>query len=322
MTFSTLDWLVIAGYAVFALGVGIVFARRAGRDVDEFFLSGRTLPWWLAGTSMVATTFASDTPLVITGWVRDAGIWQNWLWWCLAGGGLLTVFLFSRYWRRGEVMTTAELAELRYGGTGAKVLRGFLGTYQALITNTIILCWVILAAAKIMDVLFEVDKVWSVSAACALALTYSSLAGFWGVVTTDLVQFTMAMVGSVVLAVFSWNAIGGIGALEEGIAAGTISAETLSFIPPSGETQRMALPVATGFVGGLMMIFGLVFGIGHTLLGASLAALISFFFAAIGTVLVILALKEIGRDEHVAASAVPASATPDPTDPATPRPPE
>jgi SSS family solute:Na+ symporter len=111
MLLSALDWTIIALYVVFALTVGIVCARRAGRDVEQYFLSGRSLPWWIAGTSMVATTFAADTPLVITGWVRDFGIWKNWLWWCYAAGGFMTVFLFSRYWRRGDVMTTAQLAE-------------------------------------------------------------------------------------------------------------------------------------------------------------------------------------------------------------------
>jgi Na+/proline symporter len=113
-------YAVIAVYILLALTVGVVFARRAGRDVEQFFLSGRSLPWCMAGTSMVATTFVSDTPLVITGWVRAHGIYQNWMWRCLAAGGLLTAFLFARYWRRGGVMTSAELAELRYGGSEAR----------------------------------------------------------------------------------------------------------------------------------------------------------------------------------------------------------
>ena len=233
---SPFDWAIVAAYVVFALWVGVKYSKRAGQNVDEFFLSGRRLPWWIAGTSMVATTFASDTPLVITGWVRDSGIWMNWYWWCLAAGGMLTVFLFSRYWRRGEVMTTAELAELRYGGAEARVLRGFLGFYQAAITNTIILCWVILAAAKIMDVLFDVDKTASVAIACLLALAYSMMAGFWGVVVTDMVQFVMAMVGSVTLAIFSWRAVGGasgvLAAAEKG--EGGFTPETLAFFPHAG----------------------------------------------------------------------------------------
>ncbi len=233
---SPLDWAVVAAYVIFALWVGVAYSKRAGKNVDEFFLSGRRLPWWIAGTSMVATTFASDTPLVITGWVRDSGIWENWQWWCLAAGGMLTVFWFARYWRRGEVMTTAELAELRYGGIEAKLLRGFLGFYQAAITNTIILCWVILAAAKIMDVLFDVDKTASVTIACLLALAYSMMAGFWGVVVTDVVQFVMAMVGSITLAVFSWRAVGGAGGVLDAAAKGKggFTDQTLAFFPAAG----------------------------------------------------------------------------------------
>jgi len=235
MHLALVDWIIVAAYLVFAVVVGLHYAKRAGSDVDQFFLSGRSLPWWIAGTSMVATTFAADTPLVITGWVRDAGIWKNWLWWCYAGGGMLTVFLFARYWRRGHVMTTAELAELRYGGDGARTLRGFLGFYHAGVTNTIVLCWVLLAATKIMDVALGVDKVLAVVVACALALSYSLLAGFWGVVVTDLVQFAMAMAGSIVLAVLAWNAIGGSEELlAQAARGGGFTPDTLSFFPATG----------------------------------------------------------------------------------------
>lgn len=230
-TLHALDWAIVLAYVAFAIGVGLYFARRASRNVDEFFLSGRSLPWWIAGTSMVATTFAIDTPLVVSGWVRDHGIWKNWLWWCFAINGVLAVFLFSRYWRRGGVMTKAELAELRYGGAGAGILRGVLGVFHAGITNTIVLCWVLLAAAKVMDVLFEVDKVWSLALACAIALTYSLMAGFWGVVFTDMLQFAMAMVGAIALATISWNAAGG----SEGIAeVAASSPDLLRFIPATG----------------------------------------------------------------------------------------
>lgn len=121
------DWAVILAYVVFVLWVGVAFARRAGSSLDEYFLSGRSLPWWIAGTSMVATSFAADTPLLISGWVREGGIAQNWLWWCYAVNGAIQIWFFARWWRRGEVMTKAELAELRYGGTEARVLRGALG---------------------------------------------------------------------------------------------------------------------------------------------------------------------------------------------------
>jgi len=245
MGLALIDWLVVGAYVGFALLVGIRFARRAGQDVEEFFLSGRTLPWWIAGTSMVATSFAADTPLVITGWVRDHGIWKNWLWWCFAANGMLTVFLFARYWRRGGVMTKAEFAELRYGGRGAGTLRGFLGFYHAGVTNTITLCWVLLAAAKIMDVVFEVDKVVGLVLACEIALTYSLLAGFWGVVLTDLLQFVMAMTGAAALAFITWNAAGGLDGLMEVEALGGLRPDTLAFLPSAVDGVFWTTPVAT-----------------------------------------------------------------------------
>jgi Na+/proline symporter len=234
MRLHAVDWAVVLAYVGFAVWVGIRFARRAGKSVDEYFLSGRSLPWWIAGTSMVATSFASDTPLVISGWVREGGIWKNWVWWCFAVSGSLQVFLFARWWRRGGVMTKAELAELRYGGAGARNLRWLLGVLHAGVTNTLILCWVMLAAAKILGVLFGVEKLVALAAASAIALSYSLLAGFWGVVLTDLLQFAMAMVGALVLAVLSWSAVGGADGVLAAAADGRLSPSVLSFLPPAG----------------------------------------------------------------------------------------
>ncbi len=258
MQLAPIDWAVIIGYGVFAFAVGLLLARRAGQDVDQYFLSGRSLPWWMAGTSMVATTFASDTPLVISGWVRTDGIWRNWQWWCFGICGMLTVFLFARYWRRGEVMTTAELAELRYGGRDAGVLRLVQGIFQAGFTNTITLCWVILAAAKIMDVLFEVNRLVAVAIACSLALAYAVLSGFWGVVVTDLVQFAMAMGGAVILAVYAWGAVGGTPGVLEAAASGTsaIGPETLSLLPAAGPGGLLDASFWSGGVLALVILLG------------------------------------------------------------------
>lgn len=231
MALTLIDWLVILAYVAFALTVGVRLSRRASANTDEFFVSGRSLPWWLAGTSMVATTFAVDTPLVITGWVRDHGIWKNWLWWCFAITSLLGVFVFARLWRRSGVLTKAELTELRYGGAGARVLRATLGAMHAGVLNTIILCWVLLAAAKIADVLFDVDKALALTIGCAIALSYSLLAGFWGVVLTDALQFTMSMVGAIMLAAVAWQAIDGAQGL---LASGVLAVDTLSFLPRPG----------------------------------------------------------------------------------------
>ncbi len=235
MALQALDWLIVAAYVVFALAVGVFYAKRANKDADEFFLSGRTLPWWIAGTSMVATSFAADTPLLIAGWVRDHGIWKNWIWWCYCGGGMLAVFLFARGWRRGGMMTKAELAELRYGGSSAKWLRGVLGVLHAACTNTMVLCWVLLAARKIMEVLFDINGNEALLYGCLIALSYSLLAGFWGVVMTDMVQFVMAMFGSIALAVLSWNAVGGSEAVLAAADAGApFTDDTLRFFPAPG----------------------------------------------------------------------------------------
>ncbi|HZL99898.1 MAG TPA: hypothetical protein VFD43_06570 [Planctomycetota bacterium] len=250
MRLAPLDWVVIAVYTAAVVAVGLIYARRAGSSVDEFFLSGRTLPWWLAGTSMVATSFSCDTPLVITGWVRDHGIWKNWVWWCFLSSGMLTVFLFARWWRRGGVMTKAELAELRYGGRDGKLLRGVLGVFHAALTNTMILCWVILSAAKILDVLLGVDKLTAIAVSCSLALLYSLTSGFWGVVLTDLPQFAVAVVGAVILAVIGWGAVGGsAGVVAAAQAGGSFPAHALEFFPPAGpgglfDASFWTLPVA------------------------------------------------------------------------------
>ncbi|MEZ6014784.1 MAG: sodium:solute symporter family protein [Planctomycetota bacterium] len=250
MHLSPIDWAILGAYIALALGAGALLAGRAGKDTTEYFLAGRRLPWWIAGTSMVATTFACDTPLVISGWVREFGIWQNWQWWCIALCNVLAVVLFARYWRRGQVMTTAELAELRYGGRSAKALRGVLGMFQAGITNTIILSWVLLAASKILDVMFELDKGTALLLASIIALSYSVMAGFWAVVVTDVVQFALAITGAVVLAVLAWHAIDGAEGVAAAVASGALLPERLSLLPPTGpgtwlDSSFWTIPVAS-----------------------------------------------------------------------------
>ena len=145
----TIDWTIIAAYILFSIGVGIYFTKRASKNTEEYFLSGRTLPWWIVGTSMVATTFAADTPLAITEFIRGAGIWQNWFWWNQLLAGLLAVFLFSRLWRRARVLTDNELLEIRYSGKPAAFLRGFKAAYFGILYNFIVMGWVINAMASV-----------------------------------------------------------------------------------------------------------------------------------------------------------------------------
>jgi Na+/proline symporter len=246
MNLSTLDWGIIAGYCLFAVGVGIAFARRAGADTGSFFLSGRGLPWWLAGTSMVATSFASDTPLAVTGLVAKYGIAGNWLWWCFAFSSLMTVFFFSRLWRRARVVTDVELTELRYGGRPAAVLRGFKALYMAIPINCITMGWVILAMAKIFDAALGWPRVQSVILCVAIALVYSILSGLWGVVATDMLQFVLAMTGSVALAVVALDHVGGVDRLVAALnVPGGPGEGALDFFPGAGP---LALPLTTFLV--------------------------------------------------------------------------
>lgn len=220
---SPIDWAIIIGYILFALGLGIYFSKRAGKDMDEFFISGRNLPWWLAGTSMVATTFAADTPLAVTGIVVEDGIAGNWLWWNAVLSGMLATFLFARLWRRSEIITDVEFTELRYSGPSASFLRGFRALYIGLPINCITMGWVILAMQKIVVLTLNLPdttstKVIVVLVCLLIAGIYCALSGFWGVVMTDIVQFGMAMVGSIALAIIAVNKIGGIGVLKEDLA--------------------------------------------------------------------------------------------------------
>src|SRR5262245_661355 len=158
MKLTNVDWAIVASYFLFNLAVGFYYKSRAGQSTGEFFLSGRDVPWWLAGTSMVATTFAADTPLAVTGLVARNGIAGNWLWWNFVASGMLTVFFFARLWRRSGVMTDVELAEIRYAGKPAAFLRGFRALYLGIPINCIILGWVNLAMVKILMLILSVSK--------------------------------------------------------------------------------------------------------------------------------------------------------------------
>jgi len=236
MSLTYLDWGIIFVYILFSLAIGIFFARRAGKSPEEFFLSGRSLPWWVVGTSMVATTFAADTPLAITEFVRGSGIWQNWFWWNLLLSGLLGALLFSRLWRRARVLTDNELLEIRYSGKPAAILRFFKAGYFAVLYNFIVMGWVINAMASIAAVMLDIDKWTAVWVCVFIALIYALLSGFWGVVVTDLVQFFIAMGGSIILAVIAVNNVGGLESLMDQLKGLTQSnpdyKNTLKFIPP------------------------------------------------------------------------------------------
>lgn len=240
MKLSYLDLSIIGAYMLLSLLIGIYFTKRASSSMNEFFLSGRNLPWWLAGTSMVATTFSSDTPLYVTGLVRGHGIYENWQWWCFILSGMMAVFFFARLWRRLGVLTDVELIDLRYSGMSASFLRGFKAIYFSIAIHTIIKAQVILAMAKIMDVSLGWGKWESIAISSGITIVYSTLSGYWGVVTTDFFQFIISMIGAIILAVASVRKAGGIDSIKENIPS-----DVLNFFPTLDE----------GFMGAAFMTF-------------------------------------------------------------------
>jgi len=234
-----LDWLIVGLYFILSAGVGIYYTKRAGTNIQEFFLSGRNLPWWLAGTSMVATTFAADTPLAVTELVAKNGIAGNWFWWNFVFGGMLTVFFFARFWRRAGIMTDVEFVELRYSGKPAAFLRGFRSIYLGIFMNCIIMGWVNLAMAAILEGMFDIPRgevMIYVALALIITALYSAMSGMWGVAVTDAFQFVLAMAGTTILAlvVLDLPQIGGISGLTE-----KLPEWTLRFTPIIGGTEGL-----------------------------------------------------------------------------------
>ncbi|MBV8424114.1 MAG: FecR domain-containing protein [Candidatus Eremiobacteraeota bacterium] len=219
MQLRPLDWGVIAAFFAINLGIGAYYARRGGRSLSEYFLSGRNVPWWLAGTSMVATTFAADTPLAVTGFVAKNGVAGNWVWWNMVMSGILTTFFFAALWRRSGVLTDVEFVELRYSGKPAAALRVTRGLYQGVIINTIIMGWVNLAIAKILGLTLGIPKWEAIGICLILTAIYVAIGGMWSVLVTDLLQFAVKMTMTIVLAVAAVAAVGGIAVLRERIGA-------------------------------------------------------------------------------------------------------
>ena len=233
---QNIDWAIVILYFIISAAIGVYFTKRAGKNIQEFFLSGRNLPWWLAGTSMVATTFAADTPLAVTELVAKNGIAGNWLWWNFVFGGMLTVFFFSRLWRRAGIMTDVEFVEIRYSGKPAAFLRGFRSLYLGLFINCVIMGWVNLAMASILQGMFDIpagEVMWYVAAAMILTAGYSALSGLWGVTITDAFQFVLAMAGTIILAfvVLDLPEVGGIAGLTA-----KLPPWALRFTPVIGES--------------------------------------------------------------------------------------
>jgi len=239
MRLTIIDWLVITAYFLLNLLIGLYYRKKASASTDDFFVSGREVSWWLAGTSMVATTFAADTPLWVTGQVVRHGVAANWFWWSFLFSGMMTVFFFARMWRRAEIITDVQLVEMRYAGKPAAFLRGFRALYFGLIINCIILGWVNLAMEKILGISLNLPKFWAVVICMAITAVYTSISGLWGVLWTDLVQFVLKMAMLIILAVYAVRAVGGLTMLKHKLAlvdaargaASGGSGSILSFIP-------------------------------------------------------------------------------------------
>lgn len=245
---ATLDWLIIVGFLALSLSIGIFLKKRASKDLSSFFLGGRNLPWYVAGISMVATTFAADTPLAVTELVAKYGISGNWLWWNFLAGGMLTTFFFARLWRRAEVLTELEFIDIRYSGKVASFLRGFKAIYYGIFLNALILGWVNIAMMSILKIFFNIPEeqlMWYIFAAMGIAALYSSLSGLLGVAITDMIQFVIAITGCIILAVIILNTpeVGGI----EGLKA-QLPSTTFDFFPQIGESSSLT--------GGLVISLG------------------------------------------------------------------
>ncbi|MCP4657196.1 MAG: Na+:solute symporter [bacterium] len=239
MQLNNLDWIVIAGCLIVAFSPALYFARRAGKGTAEFFVSGRAAPWWLIGTSMVATTFSTDTPNLVTDFVRDGGVAKNWVWWAFLLTGMATVFFYSRLWRRSGVLTDLEFYELRYAGRPAAWVRGFRSIYLGLFFNCVIMGTVTLAAVKIANVMLGWDRLTTVIVCAVLCIGFSVLSGLWGVLASDIIQFVIAMVGVVAAAYYALDApeVGGLAGLME-----KIDPATLRLLPDFGDWS-LVIPV-------------------------------------------------------------------------------
>lgn len=229
MQLQNLDWAIIIAYFLLTIIIGLWASKKAGNSSLDFFLSGRNMPWWLLGVSMVATTFSADTPNLVTDLVRKNGVSGNWVWWAFLLTGMLTVFLYAKLWRRSGVMTDLEFYELRYSGKPAAFLRGFRAIYLGVIFNVVVMASVCLAAIKIGGVMFDLSPINTLGIACVVTVIYSMSGGLRGIIFTDFFQFILAMIGTVIAAVYILDLpqIGGLAALLDQPAV----IEKMNFIP-------------------------------------------------------------------------------------------
>ena len=237
MQIAPIDWVIIIFFFVISLGIGLLVSKSSGKSANDFFLSGRNMPWWLLGLSMVATTFSTDTPNLVTDIVRTNGVSGNWVWWAFLITGLLTVFVYAKLWRKSNVNTDLEFYELRYGGKPASFLRKFRALYLGIIFNVITMSAVTLAAIKIGSVMLGLDPWQTVITAGLVTVTFSAIGGFKGVVYTDVILFFVAMGGSIGAAYYLVN-LPEVGGLEALIAHENVSGK-ISILPDFGNTEAL-----------------------------------------------------------------------------------
>lgn len=232
MQLTSLDWLIVGLSLLVCFAPAAYMARRAGRSSSEFFGSGRSAPWWLVGVSMVATTFSTDTPNLVTDLVRGGGVANNWAWWSFLLTGMATVFFYARLWRRSGVLTDLEFYEIRYSGKPARAVRAFRAVYLGLLFNCVIMATVNLAAVKIANVLLGWPMTQTLIVCAAINIVFAATSGLWGVMVTDFVQFGIAMTGSIAAAVYALRQpeVGGLSGLVE-----KLDPQVLSFVPDFGD---------------------------------------------------------------------------------------
>ena len=237
MELSFIDWVIIFSFFAIFITIGILFTKRSGKNSKEYFLSGRNMPWWLLGTSMVATTFSADTPNLVANIVRENGVSGNWVWWAFLITGMMTVFFYARLWRRSEVLTDLEFYELRYSGKEATFLRAFRALYLGVFFNVMIMATVCLAGIKIGGILLGLTPFECVFYSSIITVFYSSLGGLRSVIITDLIQFVLAMVGSIWACVYLVN-LEEIGGLNQLISNDLIS-DKLNFLPDFNDYETL-----------------------------------------------------------------------------------
>jgi Na+/proline symporter len=247
MTLTAFDWFVVAATLVVCFVPALFFARRAGKSTSEFFASGRAVPWWLAGLSMVATTFSSDTPNLVTDIVRRTGVAGNWVWWAFVLTGVATVFFYARLWRRSGVLTDLEFYEIRYSGTAASVVRGFRAVYLGLLFNCMIMATVNLAACKIAGILFGLERWQTLLGVGLLNVAFAAQSGLWGVLVIDMIQFFIKMTAVIAAAYFALQApqVGGLHGLIDKLSAirGPGGIDYLSVLPDFTNNWDLAVAV-------------------------------------------------------------------------------